>query len=445
MDSTTRPAAAQPLTLDQRVEQVTTPLDSRLPISSFAGIFPLLEGAAFEEFVADLSANGLREEITTYRGAILDGRNRYRGCAVAGIEPRYREYTGDDPLGFIISMNLRRRHLDESQRAMVAAKIAGMRQGARTDLAQICAMSQASAAAALSVSRRSLQHAKAVRTRGVPDLVVAVERGQVAVSVAAEVAALPPAEQAKVIKKGEAAIIRAAASIKRKRKEARRNERQVAYAAAAAKVPDASERYELHRAPCLVALDLLPPESVDLVITDPPYDAESMPVYTDLAKIAAHALKPGGLAFVMTGHAHFPETIARLGAHLSYYWTAAYLTPSSSALVAARKIGIGWKPVLVYTKAGGAPNRFFVDVVRSDAPDKKFHRWGQSESGFRDLLRHVVRPGDVILDPFIGGGTTAVAALKLGAARIIGFDADEKAIEATKARIAAMEMEGGAR
>ena len=154
-----------------------------------ATLFPLLEGADFEALAADIRENGLREAIwLDHDGRILDGRNRLRACEAAGVEPRFQTHDGDDPLGFVISLNLHRRHLNPSQQAMVAARLADMPQGTRTDLAQICAKSPTDAATLLNVSRRSVQHATKVLADGAEELVAAVDRGTVMVSDAAVVA-----------------------------------------------------------------------------------------------------------------------------------------------------------------------------------------------------------------------------------------------------------------
>jgi ParB-like chromosome segregation protein Spo0J len=108
-----------------------------LTFHPLANVFPLLEGEPFNALVADIKASGLCEPVWLYDGQVLDGRNRYRACQRLGQDCATRPYTGDDPLSFVLSMNLQRRHLDESQRAMIAARLATMRRGERTDLVEI--------------------------------------------------------------------------------------------------------------------------------------------------------------------------------------------------------------------------------------------------------------------------------------------------------------------
>ena len=90
-----------------------------------AELFPLMSGADFAGLVDDIRVNGLREPIIVYRDQILDGRNRYRACRQLGLEPQTALWDGvGTPEAFVVSMNLHRRHLNESQRAMIAAKLA---------------------------------------------------------------------------------------------------------------------------------------------------------------------------------------------------------------------------------------------------------------------------------------------------------------------------------
>ena len=105
-------------------------LSSRLEFHPVAGLFPLIQGEAFQELVADIRQNGLLEPILVdAERRIIDGRNRYLACLEAGVQPRFTEWqsqpsSGGDPLPELaLSLNLHRRHLNESQRALVAARL----------------------------------------------------------------------------------------------------------------------------------------------------------------------------------------------------------------------------------------------------------------------------------------------------------------------------------
>lgn len=153
-------------------------------------IFPSMPPAEFDALVADITANGLREPIHVMGNSVVDGRHRYRACLQAGVEPQFVVVPDDTDLNaLVISLNLRRRHLDESQRAMVAARLANLPVGSNQH-AQICAPSQDSAAEMLNVSRRTVQHARAVLEHGAPELATAVDSGVIAVSSAAALSRL---------------------------------------------------------------------------------------------------------------------------------------------------------------------------------------------------------------------------------------------------------------
>lgn len=202
-------------------------LDRRknIPSHQFADIFPLIDDESFDDLVSDIKAHGLRESVILHEGAILDGRNRYRACNLAGVDCRFEIYKGDDALAFAISKNLKRRHLSESQRAMVAAKLANMPRGGDRREQSANLHSASKTAEMLNVSERSVKTAKAVQERGSPALVSAVEKGKVSVSAAAEVAQLPEEEQAEIVAKGEKEIVAAASRVRREKKGKRKRTR----------------------------------------------------------------------------------------------------------------------------------------------------------------------------------------------------------------------------
>lgn len=187
-----------------------------------ADLFPMMSDEEIDALGADMLEHGQREPIILYREQILDGRNRYRACILKGIEPRYRDELPADPYAFVASANLRRRHLDESQRAMIAATLATMRRGRLSDNAsQGGNKTQSEAAALLKVSRPSVQRARIVRERGVPDLVDAVKHGDVKVKPAAEFAqTTPPLDQARLIAEHGSPAAAVQATVKAKARHA---------------------------------------------------------------------------------------------------------------------------------------------------------------------------------------------------------------------------------
>lgn len=171
-----------------------------MEVHPVANIFPMMTDAEIDDLARDISENGLREPVWTYRGQLIDGRNRLAACTRIGREPNVREFLGadDELLPFVVSLNLKRRHLTESQRAGVAANIANLSNGQRATFANLQSttpVTQADAAEMMNVSPRSVAAAVKVKNEAPPEVFQAVQAGALSVSLAAEVAELPPEAQ----------------------------------------------------------------------------------------------------------------------------------------------------------------------------------------------------------------------------------------------------------
>lgn len=193
----------------------------------------------------------------------------------------------------------------------------------------------------------------------------------------------------------------------------------------------------VHLAEVGEALELVAPDSVDVIVTDPPYDEAAVASYAELAAFAGHVLRPGGSLAVMVGQFHLPAAISHLGAlELHYHWTLAYLTPGGQApQIFPRRVNTFWKPVLWFVK-GVYEGPWLGDVVRSavNDNDKTHHRWGQSESGMSDLVERLSSEGELVCDPYCGAGTTGVVSLRLGR-RFLGFDRDPDEVGVARGRL----------
>lgn len=252
----------------------TTTPDGRIHVEAHpaAALFPMLSGdelAQLRANILDRKAEGLKpllhdivlDKPLEEGGRVLDGRNRLLACNMAGVEPTFTVYKGDDPIGFVISANIHRRHLSPSQRAAIAADLLPMfkaeaearrakalEAGRATQAARAAATEEDGeveplegeasepaaepirardqAAAVMNVSPRSVESASNVREKGAPELVEAVKRGEVSVSAAEALTARTPAEQAEVVAKGPKAVKAEAAKVRAEEEAQRRAERE---------------------------------------------------------------------------------------------------------------------------------------------------------------------------------------------------------------------------
>jgi 16S rRNA G966 N2-methylase RsmD len=381
------------------------------PLHPAADLFPLLEGQEFIDLIEDIRSRGLNEPVWMYGDVLLDGRNRWRACNKAGVKVRTRRYVGDDPLGFSIAQNVKRRHLDVGQRAAIAlralplfAKEAARRQreagrygreGGRgkkkppshdRGKALRAPTSAALAAKTVGVSARSVENFKWLQSTA-PDLARQVEVGAQRLSRACRIA-------------------RDRISDGRKR--------------AALAPPPAHLRAEVRLGAFQEVLSDM--RDVDAVITDPPYEEASLQLLRDLALFADRALKPNGVLAVMYSQDRLPQAFERLSVGRSYRWTMCVMVSRKGWLVHPRKVLSSWKPVLIF--GGGRLVSDVIEVREDDIDDgRRRHPHGQSLGAFRAIVERLTRPGDLVVDPCAGGGTTLIAATQLGR-HAIGCDVD---------------------
>jgi hypothetical protein len=203
------------------------------------------------------------------------------------------------------------------------------------------------------------------------------------------------------------------------------------------------QNYRLYHGNCVDVALMMEPESIDVILTDPPYGEEAPDAFAALATVTGHLLKPGGSLVVMCGQYAFLDIIPTLAKALKphgikYYWLLAYLTPGAHATqVWKREVNTFWKPVIWFVKHPYPGGKWLGDVAKSPVhgDDKRFHPWGQSEAGMVDLLERIGQVGDLVCDPFMGAGTTGVAAIRQGR-KFIGIDVDQESITKAEVRLA---------
>jgi hypothetical protein len=180
------------------------------------------------------------------------------------------------------------------------------------------------------------------------------------------------------------------------------------------------------------------------VITDPPYEEKTLPLWGELVRFSGRVLNERGWLVAMSGQRYLPQVLASMetaarNAGMRYVHTLAVHTPgaqSAQVWVSERNpLNSDWKPVIVYSK--GEPANWpdgFRDFILSEGNDKEHHKWGQPINVFHTLIDKFTQKKDLVVDPFLGGGTTAAAAYRLDRA-MEGFDISEECVIESRTRL----------
>jgi 16S rRNA G966 N2-methylase RsmD len=188
------------------------------------------------------------------------------------------------------------------------------------------------------------------------------------------------------------------------------------------------------------ASSLIAAESIDLIITDPPYDGKSLFLYEKLAKTAARVLKQGACIAMYCGQYYLPQimSIFENEKALQYHWQVVTIMSGRNAHIYNRGIIVEFKPILIYIKGGKRScSSMMPDLIGSEskAPNKILHPWEQKTEEAEHLIRYLSYEGQVVFDPMAGTGTTGIAALKLGR-KFVGFEINGETRKSALAKLA---------
>jgi hypothetical protein len=175
--------------------------------------------------------------------------------------------------------------------------------------------------------------------------------------------------------------------------------------------------------------------NVDAVVTDPPYPKEFQHLYGDLARHSAALLPVGGSLIALCGHYQVPDLTAEMGKHLRFWWLCG-MRHTAFTRLPGKWVHSAWKPALWYVneRRHKGDTRCPTDLIQGGGRVKEFHEWGQPTQWFSHWIDNLSNAGDVVLDPFMGSGTTGVASVQMRR-RFVGIELNPTHFDTACARI----------
>ena len=400
----------------------------------YADLLPTLSADEYAALRADIIARGIVVPVVIdEQRNVIDGQHRLRIAADLGLVDVPMDIrpglVDSEREALALDLNLHRRHLSKDQLEKV---IIWRRQKGESyrAIAQAVGVSEATARRDVSTeSNDAVELPTAIKgkdgkTRPAKRHKVRVESIR-DVARAQEALSILPTEE----------LPNKAIELKRLERIAREyqaEEQRNTPAAPVVVTPQADIRHGDFR----TALANIPDGSIDLFLTDPPYPKDYLPLWRDLAALAARTLKPGGLLVAYSGQYYLPAVMGMLAEHLDYVWLGALVTPGQHNQVQQKHIRSACKPFLFYARPPYAPGPWFEDAYTSEERVKDDHDWQQSEGAARYYIECLTQPGGIVVDPFLGSGTTAVVAVSLGR-NFIGCDVDGNAVNVTQRKLVA--------
>ena len=420
-------------------------------------VYPLSK-PEYEQLKDSIRTSGLHLPIVINpKGEILDGHNRHKICQEFQLPLKYEIKSFDsliDEKRFVIDINLKRRHLNDFQKAELAYKLEAFEKEK--------AKQRQSEAGKLFGKGKKEDNNRLVRSN---DHKLLKEKGRVIEAVSKELGISAktyqraktiiengPEEIKNSLRKGKTSISKEYEKIQRdkKRQELFSQINLLDNNSSNEKVENKNTITNCKLLHGDFTLTLIQKEvqdnSVDLILTDPPYSQDSLILYQELSKFATRVLKPGGSIVTFVGHIILNEVIKAFEKYslnsdsccLKYWWILGVKHSGHHAKIYPRHVFAQWKPMLWYIKGEKVNDltisNTFGDLIESNQPTKALHEWEQSTVEAEYIIKNLTIENQIILDPMMGIGTTAIAASKLKR-KFIGIEKDEDTFNIANARI----------
>ncbi len=389
----------------------------------YAGLVPPLTESEYQSLKESIKQNGIWIPIIVNKhGVILDGHHRLRACQELRILPKavVREFENDLlEKKFVIECNLKRRHLNDYQKGILAKELlkieegeAKLRQGTRTDI-------PTSSTPLLDVEN-SDKRAMTITAKK-----VGLESGEQLRKI------LKIDEQAsenvkQQLREGKTTINKVYHQIRnQEKKQVRQDEIKKTQII----LPKTISLYnqEFQSAP-------ISDNSISLIITDPLYHQEHLHLYTELGEQASRVLKDGGSLVTYCGHFNIDEVITEIKkSGLKFQWVFSIIHSGPTTRIHSNKVHVGWKPMLWFSK-GKYDGGELSDVVYSKYEGKELHEYEQSTKESDYFIKQMTIENEIVYDPFMGSGTFGVSAKNLKR-QFIGCEKDEGHYQNARSKI----------